>query len=127
MKIQSFQLPLDTDIFYMGSYSKLNDWNVLKWDPIVTNTKPVIHKRKCHSKGRMNRHLGAIAYLIYYKGAAQMLNTNIKVTPDSALSAMNCNYSRCSFCKYALQNQYGPSKWFVYPRRTIEGTNTHRY
>ena len=126
-KMQSFQLPPDTDIFYMGSYSKLNDWNVLKWDPIVKNTNPVIHKRSCHSKGRMNKHLGAIAYLIYYKGAAKLLETNIKVTPDSALSAMNCNYSRCTFCKYALPNQYGPSKWFVYPRRTIEGSNTHRH
>jgi len=125
--LSSFRIPTNADIFYLGSYSKFSDWNVLKWDPPVLGSYPRIHKRDCRSKGRMNKHLGAISYVIYYKAAAQMIATNIKVTPDSALSAMPCNWTKCSFCKYSPTHQYGPSRWVVYPRKTLDGSNTHRY
>lgn len=124
-RLRAFAIPTDADIFYLGSYQGLTNWNVLKWDPVVPGTSPHVHRRSCKSKGRVNKHFGTIAYIVFERAAHSMLRS-VRVAADSGLSAMNCS-SGCSFCADTPSRQYGPASWLIAPDRRVVGAgNTHR-
>ena len=126
-RLSALAVPADTDIFYLGSYQGLTNWNVLKWDPVVNGTHPPVHRRDCRSRGKVNNHFGTIAYIVFARAAHRMLRS-VRVAADSGLSALNCSYPpnmRCDYCSDTPPNQYGPSSWIVAPFRTAE-SNTHR-
>ena len=126
-QVGAFAVPVDADIFYLGSYQALTNWNVLRWDTRVPGSTPAIYRRNCTSYGHVHgksRHLGSVAYVVFGRAAREMLR-RVRLPADAELSSMPCA-ANCTHCP-ATHNQYGPANWLVWPDRTVlSGGSAHR-
>lgn len=113
--LSTYQVPLDADVFYCGSYSSRATVATLRSSARVNGTAGPPVMKRVPMDG--NPIIGANAYIIFASGAKTMLQQPVLAEADIALSLLTpttlCG-AHSPGCPIAVpRRQYGPDRWLV--------------